>query len=145
MTINSGARTSGGDSRCSQAQVHGHLRSHGQQIVLESLLHQTLLLLCQTGHLPLRPFPCACLQLLSELLQRGGSGQTSHLLLTKGQRHGGSSCHDRGGQIICKKKLKRSKNSGLLAICPQYSLACALPKTIRGFQKLIGRYQNIVV
>lgn len=100
------ALTSGGDGRCSQTQVHGHLRRHGQEVVLEGLLHQALLLLCQTGHLPLWPFPDTRLQLLSQLLQRGGPGQTGDLLLTQGQRHGGSSCHYGRGQVIWKKENK---------------------------------------
>lgn len=101
------ALTSGGDIRGSQTQVHGHLRSHGQQVVLEGLLHQTLLLFRQSGHLPLWPLSHTRLQLFSELLQRGGSGQTGNLLLTQGQRHGGSRRHDGGGKIIWKREREK--------------------------------------
>lgn len=97
------ALTSGGDGWRSQAKVHGHLRSHGQQVVLKSLLHQTLLLFSQTGHFPFWPFASTCLQLFSQLLQGGSSGQTCNLLLTKSQRHGGSCCHNGGRQILWNK------------------------------------------
>ena len=92
--------TSGADGGGSQAQVHGHLGGHGQQVVLEGLLHQALLLLRQPGHLPLGPLPPAGLQLLPELLQRGGAGQAGHLLLTQGQRQGGPRRQERGSQVI---------------------------------------------
>lgn len=102
------ALTSGGDGWCSQAQVHGHLRSHGQQVVLKSLLHQTLLLFSQTGHFPFWTFTSTCLQLFSQLLQGGGSGQTCNLLLTKSQRHGGSCCHNGGRQILWNRQVDMS-------------------------------------
>ncbi len=79
--------------RSSETQVGRDLRGHGEQVVMEGLCHESLLLLGQTHHLPLRSLR---LQLLSELLQRRRSRQTHRLLLPEHQSHGGRAA------IVCR-------------------------------------------
>lgn len=95
--------TSGGDGRGSQAHVHGHLGSHSQQVVLESLLHKALLLFCEACHLPLGALhSTTSLKLFSQLFKCGRSCQARNLLLPQRQRHGRSCCHDRRSQVLWK-------------------------------------------
>ena len=62
--------------------VHGaEVGGHGQQVLLEGLLHEALVFLCHAGH----GLVGALARLLPEVLQGGGLGQ---LLLPQSQHHG---------------------------------------------------------
>lgn len=90
----------GGGGSGPQAQVHGHLGRHGQQVVLEGLLHQTLLLLCQARHLPLWALAHPRLQFFPQLLQGGSPRQPGYLLMPHRQGHGGPRRQHGGRQLI---------------------------------------------
>lgn len=73
----------------------------GQQVLLQGLLHEALLLLCQLQHFLLRAVGCSsALQPLFQVLQGGGLDQLLLLLLPQSQSHGHTASHDGGGHLI---------------------------------------------